>query len=174
MKLFLIITVLFLFFSCDLYNYDDEAAWSDWAFEEAPLSDKEEEFIDSLAKKKCHIEISRTYIGRIGKKDIRYELNILCDSLIVTHSNKDSIDRVRRQIVNAMYANVISDSVIFDMDRISTILSVYKLNIVKESESFTLKYYFIDSLEQWNGFKVVKIGKDNYKRVPVKKCNCCN
>jgi hypothetical protein len=161
-----VITGLIILFSCDFgYNYEDEAKWSKWAFTEAPLSPKEIKFIDSISKTKCPIEINRTFIGRIGDKKLKYELIIHCDSLIVTLLNKDSIDKVRKEIINELYVNVICDSVIYDMTRIETQLNIQKQCFPNNGVSFTLKDYLIDSLEQWNGIKILKVGKNKYKRI---------
>ncbi|MEN9997875.1 MAG: hypothetical protein RI922_865 [Bacteroidota bacterium] len=167
MKLIALISSILLTCACDLYNYDDEAAWSKWANEEAPLSSLEIDFIDSLMNINRPISIRRTFIGRLGEQSMNYELTLHCDSLIVTANNKDSIEKIRFEIVNELYSNVISDSVIYDMNRIYTHLNVYKTDLPNEKESFTLKEYLKDSLEQWNGFKVIKIGKNTYKRVAI-------
>jgi hypothetical protein len=165
MRLIKNLLIIFILYSCtNPLDYTDEANWSKWADQEAPLSNKEIKFIDSLKNTKFPIYISRTFIGRNGFKSLNYKVEIYCQNLIITEGNVDSIILIRDEIIDELYKNIISDSVIFNMLRINTEINDFKRIDVSEKVFFPLKSYSIDSLEIRNKVKVIKINKKKYKK----------
>ncbi len=73
-----------------------------------------------------------------------------------------------RALVNKLYRDVIEDSVLYDMSiLVANFDKIVYTESVLQKRFFYIENYRKDLLEQWNGFKVIKIGEDKYKRVPL-------
>ncbi len=160
-----------MFFICgclpDL-SYEREADCIAWEYESAPLSLKENKFQDSLTHLGFPTMLDRKFIGRLGVGQSSYNLKVNCEKVIVTTNNIDSLERFRREILKKLYSDIIDDSVIYDINTISVVFNNINYEKGLDHDKFFFgKNYFKDFIENLNGFKVIKIGEDKYKRVPL-------
>ncbi len=132
------------------------------------LTEKEKHFQDSLERIGIKITIERTVIGRAGKDYARCKV-IVDSAAVVTPSNIDSLEKFRSNIVNELYKQILSDSVIFCIDRISTEMKGLRYEGVKEKDFFYLKDYMKSTLEINNLFRVEKEQMGKLKRILLTK-----
>lgn len=96
--------------------------------------------------------------GPKGKRNYRLKLHLFRK---IPQSSFDSLKAVRDDIANKLYTSVISDSLLVDINQI-TVDIIWSESKVRGFNLYGT--YYKDSLEKWNGFKVIEVGEKRYER----------
>jgi hypothetical protein len=131
---------------------------------ELPRTLKEIDYVKTLRKR--------------GFQEVTIHNSIMDDSYSISlkskipidEKNVDSFISIRKSIAMELYSKVLEDDYLFLIRSIG-VEFIYNPNNVKYDpfyHPYWNKYVQIDSLQKWCGFKVVKVGKDKYKRVQIK------
>lgn len=148
-----------------VYDHTQEEKWTNWENEIAPLTQEENKFIDSLKQEGFACTLEHTFIGRRYRTD--YEIEVLLDSTQIYPDlrAKFQFNKFRNKLIDILYRDVISDSVLYDID-----LFVFTFNDLnrkgKQIIPKTLdNYYKLDkeSVGKRNHFKVISNGKQFYR-----------
>lgn len=129
------------------------------------LTIKEKHFQDSLKSNGINVRIERTIIGRAGKEYARCRMIIDSSSIVVTPESIESIEEFRADLVTKLYKHVLSDSVIFCIDRISTEINGLEYKGVKHKDFFYLKDYMKTTLEEKTSIIIEKDNVGKLKRI---------
>lgn len=132
------------------------------------LTSKEKLFIENLKAddfRDVNLNVPIVGHGELGKSN--YTVNAT-PHFKLNFNNADSIIEVRKKLYIELYSKVIEDSIIYDCSLYSIKLeygvdNMNEYNLYPNLTSSVSK----EMLEKWCGFKVVKIGKDKYKRVKI-------
>jgi hypothetical protein len=128
---------------------------------------REESYIKELEKRGfTNINLDIPDIGRNALGESDYAIRLNCP-FNLTINNQDSVIKISDGIIDELYSNVIEDSIIYDCKAFHVVFSVQQSEI-DDDRNILSQHYTKPSLEQWNGFKVVKVGSARYKRVSVK------
>ncbi len=178
MKFKLSFLLLLLLTSCIDLDQEDEAKYSEWEYEKVPLNDKELRLIDSLKTIGFYAYIDHYYIGR-GSASESYDIRLDCDTLLVSRENYLELNELQNEVVNKLYNSIIEDSVLFAIKKIDfsfktqqyvrderdgKTMKIYKSGLSSEEFSGG-RDFMIKDLAKKNGFRVVKIKSNVYKRV---------
>jgi hypothetical protein len=129
---------------------------------------KELNYIDTLKFRGfSNVQLFIPIIGEQAYGKNHYAIQVDCP-FELTKKNSDSIILIRNSIANELYNSIIEDSIIYDCKELDIRFNYRKREIDPYSINGLADDISKDTLEHWNGFKVMKIGKDKYKRVQIK------
>ncbi len=145
-------------------SYKIESEIGKWEEEHSPLTITENKYIDSINTIGFELNIHKRFIGR--GINTSYDVNLTNDSIIPNDNNYKKLIELRIEIAKELYSNVIEDSNLFDIENI---IFTYELprNNYSEIKFFPIEYFSSDTLQKWCGFKVIKVGENEYKRVKI-------
>ena len=162
-KLLIICIGLCTFFSCIDYSEERESLKGD--FHHNPTTEKERAYFNQLKSQGfSEVNFFVPVLGRYPKNGNFYKLSLTTKQSIDS-SNLDSLTHIRDSIANHLFTDVIEDSILININKI--------IVDIKGKNELSLLYenYYIDSMSRKHNFKVVRLGKDIYDRVPYWKKN---
>jgi hypothetical protein len=130
-------------------------------------SQKELAYIDTLKERGLkNIKLIIPLIGEYGYGRNYYAMELDCP-FELKHQNTDSIIAVRNEIADELYSNIIEDSIIMDCYEIDLRFNFQKKEFDPYKNDNLTDGIKISVLEKRNGFRVVKVGKNKFKRVHI-------
>ena len=93
---------------------------------------------------------------------------ILTSDLYVDEKNVDSVAVMKYELANRLYKEIMEDSIIYTINQVDVTLNCRESNRLNTRNWKYTDNFHKDSLEKWNGFKVIKNKGGYYNRVPVK------
>lgn len=163
---FIIATIIMLILVQCISN-EASVKQAEWykSFENKPLTEREKNYIIQLQTNGyTEINIQPPTIGVDAYGSSRYCISI-CTQLSFNNEKFDSIKKINLEIAKALYKDVIEDSILFDISAIA--VNVIVRNNINNSEKEIYNSFYKKQLERDLKFKVVKKGKDSYKRVQL-------
>jgi len=159
--------LIFIFFvsSCDIGMPVNQKEYLQ-NIEPVYLTLKEDLFEEELEKAGySNINYTKPNIGlyELGRSEYKISLK---GNYFINKKNNDSIQSKCDSIINKLYLDVIDDSIIYDC-------YYFKINLSFNNSKINHKYsilnrkYLKKDLEKLNHFKVIKVGKNEYKRIKI-------
>ena len=167
MKSISLLLMLLVLYACEFGVTKSQREYLD-NLEPIKPTRKELNFIDSLKKsgfKEVYLNIPIPGLEKKGTSD--YVVVLFLDY----HENKslseDTLKEMSSRISNLLYANVIEDSIIVECRDINLQFHINETPQKDAPLSRAPIYISIDSLSEWNRFKVEEIGDRKYKRIKM-------
>jgi hypothetical protein len=181
-----LIFLLFMVSSCMLSTgklSKEDQEIQDYLSEPAPLNEKEQQFVNTFNVYGFKAELSRFYIYRNYEelslsrdeiKDETYFVQMTNDTLIAWDGNYQQLNKLEEDVVTTLFTKIIADSVIYYIDCLTFKYNTQSPDIdgnnrflSKNSLWNSYKKYDKVLLEKASGFKVIKTGKNSYKRISI-------
>ncbi len=163
---FKIVIILFcLQLTACLPNYDDERIAVEYYLK--PKSNSEIKYFKELEG----LKLQEYRLPIVGKGNlIQRTLNLTFSSNFEINNEKDEAEVFQKkiEIANELYSQILNDLIIEDIDEICISIDPFKKFKYKNTNKKYFQYCFSkDSLEIWNGFKVIEVRDGVFKRIKV-------
>jgi hypothetical protein len=163
-----VIVTLFLTFLVSCFpNYDEERNAAEYYLK--PKSNSEIKYFKELELEGLKLQEYRLPI--VGKGNlIQRTLNLTFSSNFEINNEKDEAEVFQKkiEIANELYSQILNDLIIEDIDEICISIDPFKKFKYKNTNKKYFQYCFSkDSLEIWNGFKVIEVRDGVFKRIKV-------
>lgn len=156
--------LLCLFFLGCYPSLENELEFMELETSNKPRTKKEIQFKKELENRGfSEVTFSIPKIGYGYKLSRNYSITMFSNKIVENDSDLDTIITLKKNIANELYASIIEDSTLYDITEISILIDFEEFNYNVTNSKY-YERYCIDSLANWNNFKVVKTGKNSFVR----------